>query len=157
MKARASALHPAFRWLRQRPRLGAVLPLAFGVVGILALLAISGCAPPTMRRAVGGSTSTMATPLGDASNAVPDDSRRSAAGTWVIAAALGDNQYENGTLAKFQRSYDPTWGRLKGRTHPAAGNHEYRTAGAAGYFDISASRPDRDRPGGTASTSAPGT
>ena len=49
--------------------------------------------------------------------------------------ALGDLQYEDGTLDKFQRSYDPTWGRLKAQTRPAVGNHEYRTPGAAGYFD----------------------
>ena len=48
---------------------------------------------------------------------------------------LGDLQYENGTLDKFQRSYDPTWGRLKAQMRPAVGNHEYRTPGAAGYFD----------------------
>ena len=48
---------------------------------------------------------------------------------------LGDLQYEDGTLDKFQRSFDPTWGRLKAQMRPAVGNHEYRTAGAAGYFD----------------------
>jgi calcineurin-like phosphoesterase family protein len=53
----------------------------------------------------------------------------------VVVLTLGDNQYENGTLAKYRRSYDPTWGRLKDRTRPAPGNHEYRTPGAAGYFD----------------------
>jgi acid phosphatase type 7 len=47
---------------------------------------------------------------------------------------LGDNQYENGALAKYQASYDPTWGRLKAVTYPIPGNHEYVTAGAAGYY-----------------------
>jgi hypothetical protein len=47
---------------------------------------------------------------------------------------LGDNQYEAGSLADFQSSYDPTWGRVKGITHPVPGNHEYLTSGAAGYF-----------------------
>ncbi|MEO6326287.1 MAG: metallophosphoesterase [Thermoanaerobaculia bacterium] len=47
---------------------------------------------------------------------------------------LGDNQYEDGTLAKYFASYDPTWGRLKAITRPAPGNHEYNTAGAAGYY-----------------------
>ncbi len=47
---------------------------------------------------------------------------------------LGDNQYENGTLAKYQASYDPSWGRLKAITHPIPGNHEYLTTGAAGYY-----------------------
>lgn len=48
---------------------------------------------------------------------------------------LGDNQYENGALAKYQASYDPSWGRLKAITRPAPGNHEYGTAGAQGYYD----------------------
>src|SRR5690242_12011564 len=47
---------------------------------------------------------------------------------------LGDNQYENATLAGFQQSYEPTWGRFKGITYPVPGNHEYQTPGAAGYF-----------------------
>jgi 3',5'-cyclic AMP phosphodiesterase CpdA len=53
----------------------------------------------------------------------------------VVVLTLGDNQYENGTLAKFRRSYDRSWGRLKGHTRPAPGNHDYRTPRAAGYFD----------------------
>jgi len=48
--------------------------------------------------------------------------------------ALGDNQYENGALARFLASYDPTWGRLKAVTRPVVGNHEYLTRDAAGYF-----------------------
>jgi hypothetical protein len=48
--------------------------------------------------------------------------------------ALGDTQYENGAPAKFQQSYDPTWGRFKAITHPVVGNHEYGTPGASGYF-----------------------
>ena len=48
--------------------------------------------------------------------------------------ALGDLQYENGTLAQFNASYDPSWGRVKAITHPVPGNHEYETAGAAGYY-----------------------
>ena len=55
----------------------------------------------------------------------------------VAALILGDVQYENGAYAKFLQSYDPTWGAggLKAITRPAPGNHEYQTAGAAGYFD----------------------
>jgi hypothetical protein len=48
---------------------------------------------------------------------------------------LGDQQYENATLAKFRASFAPTWGRFNDVNHPAAGNHEYVTKGAAGYFD----------------------
>lgn len=49
-------------------------------------------------------------------------------------AALGDIQYEDASLANFQASYDPSWGRLKSITRPAVGNHEYLTAGAKDYY-----------------------
>jgi hypothetical protein len=56
----------------------------------------------------------------------------------VAVLPLGDNQYENGTLAKYQASYHPTWGRLKAITRPVPGNHEYVRDGgsqqAPGYF-----------------------
>jgi hypothetical protein len=47
--------------------------------------------------------------------------------------AVGDLAYPNGSDDNF-RCYDKTWGRHKSRTRPAPGNHEYHTAGAAGYF-----------------------
>ena len=47
---------------------------------------------------------------------------------------LGDNVYQKGTEREFRDCYGPTWGRFKARTHPAPGNHEYYTPGAAGYF-----------------------
>jgi acid phosphatase type 7 len=47
---------------------------------------------------------------------------------------LGDNQYEVGSLAKFQQFYAPTWGRLLAISHPVAGNHEYESDGASGYY-----------------------
>ena len=49
--------------------------------------------------------------------------------------SLGDNQYENGSLSDYQSSYGQTWGRLKDKTRPVPGNHEYKTQGAAGYYD----------------------
>jgi hypothetical protein len=47
---------------------------------------------------------------------------------------IGDNAYKFGTPFDFEACYDPTWGREKRRTKPAAGNHEYMTPGAAGHF-----------------------
>ena len=47
---------------------------------------------------------------------------------------LGDVQYNSGTASEFAGSYDPSWGRLKAITHPAVGNHEYGSPGAAPYF-----------------------
>src|SRR4051794_17937990 len=58
-----------------------------------------------------------------------------AAGSYAQVLPLGDEQYENGDLAKFQSSYDPSWGRVRALTRPVVGNHEYETAAAAGYFD----------------------
>ena len=62
--------------------------------------------------------------------------------------ALGDMQYELGQYENFVDFYDPSWGRVKDKTFPAVGNHEYGTSGtskpecegetyvyACGYFD----------------------
>ena len=49
-------------------------------------------------------------------------------------ATLGDNAYEQGSREEFSTCYDPAWGDEKRRTKPAAGNHEYETPGARGYF-----------------------
>ena len=49
-----------------------------------------------------------------------------------MVASAGDLQYENGTLAAFQASYDQTWGRFKAITQPAVGNHEYSVSNAHG-------------------------
>lgn len=47
---------------------------------------------------------------------------------------FGDNSNGTGSAAEFAADYAPTWGRHKARTRPTPGNHDYRTAGAAGYF-----------------------
>jgi len=48
---------------------------------------------------------------------------------------LGDNVYENGTNSEYNNCYAPTWGRHKARTFPSAGNHDYNTSGASGYYN----------------------
>jgi acid phosphatase type 7 len=59
---------------------------------------------------------------------------------------LGDTQYQKGELDDFYNGrpgwphatgYDRTWGRLKSRTRPVVGNHEYTdpAGGPQGYFD----------------------
>lgn len=53
-----------------------------------------------------------------------------------VVAALGDLAYNNGTLSEFEDCYLPTWGRFLDRTRPTQGNHDVRTAGAAGYFEV---------------------
>jgi acid phosphatase type 7 len=48
---------------------------------------------------------------------------------------LGDLQYDSGKLANFNSTFNETWGKLKGISYPAPGNHEYATTGAVGYYD----------------------
>ena len=82
---------------------------------------------------------------------------------------LGDNQYYCGSYQACLQSYDKSWGRVKGITRPAVGNHEYldhggrpgtdcnaRTRAPPGTSATSARRPATRRRGTTATTSAPG-
>jgi acid phosphatase type 7 len=47
---------------------------------------------------------------------------------------LGDNAYPDGSATNYANCYNASWGRVKTRTRPTPGNHEYHTAGASGYF-----------------------
>jgi hypothetical protein len=49
-------------------------------------------------------------------------------------AAIGDLAYPDGTKENF-KCYDQTWGRVKNRTRPAPGNHEFHSQGATFYFE----------------------
>jgi len=51
---------------------------------------------------------------------------------WFIP--LGDIQYENAEYSAFREVYDKSFGRFKDITEPVAGNHEWYTEGASGYF-----------------------
>jgi hypothetical protein len=53
----------------------------------------------------------------------------------AVVFTTGDNAYEDGTAANFAHCYDPTWGRHKSITRPAAGAREYRSPDAGPYFD----------------------
>lgn len=48
--------------------------------------------------------------------------------------AVGDLAYPDGTKENFA-CYDKTWGRMKDRTRPAPGNHEFHSKGATYYFE----------------------
>jgi acid phosphatase type 7 len=48
--------------------------------------------------------------------------------------AVGDLAYPDGNKENFT-CYDKTWGRVKARTRPAPGNHEFHSDGASFYFD----------------------
>jgi hypothetical protein len=48
---------------------------------------------------------------------------------------VGDHAYPSGAAKQFQDCYDPRWGRLKPRTRPAPGNHDYLTDKGKPYYD----------------------
>jgi len=54
------------------------------------------------------------------------------------AFTLGDNAYEAGTTAEFDKCFTATWGdpnkRIMKSLHPAPGNHEYYTPSANPYY-----------------------
>ena len=125
------------------------------------LLSLAACAAPAEQaddsveaveaRQVGSTSLTKVVAVGDIAcppGQAPQATRCRQADTAALAQslqpdavlALGDLQYEEGTLAAFQNSYDKSWGALKGITHPLPGNHEYRTPGAAGYYSYFADR-----------------
>jgi hypothetical protein len=77
-----------------------------------------------------GSTTTL---LACRSQQVSDLIVADSSTNWFLA--LGDLQYETGATTAFDAAYNVTYGRLKAKTIPAVGNHEYGTANAAGYFN----------------------
>jgi len=52
-----------------------------------------------------------------------------------LVLPLGDNQYESGTLGEYSAVYNLSWGRLRQKSKPVPGNHEYQDTSARGYFD----------------------
>ena len=144
-------------------------------VGVLAVVAAIGlvmtCPTPAHARPIGSRGDESRSPLSATADATSgtviwaigdlcdddsaaldcDDVGRLIAGDAETDAvlALGDLQYENGSLANFNRYYDPKMGvgkRLWSKTYPAPWNHEYLSGGAAGYFDYWQARAgDRSR------------
>jgi hypothetical protein len=111
-------------------------------------LALAAAPRPASGQTAAGTILVMG--AGDISPEPSDPSTNDVATFSIMAAAnpavvltLGDNQYENGTYAKYTslNGYAGSWGRLKGRTRPSPGNHEYYDPavvggqGAAGYYN----------------------
>ncbi len=97
-------------------------------------------------------------------NRTKDGCRQKAVGDAAIAAkpdqfwALGDNQYFDGTYAKYMEAYDKAFGLLKAITRPIPGNHEWKDIPAGFGTSRTSARPlipRRTAP--TASTRATGT
>lgn len=125
-----------------------VAPLVAAVLGFTQLACSApeggGAPTPTVAGTIGG-TGVSVVAVGDIVCApgsdVSSDSCQHRATARLAAEidpdhvlALGDLQYESGGRRAFRRAYDKSWGALKERTLPVPGNHEYRTAGARGYF-----------------------
>ena len=137
-----------------RWRLGRLRQLAVGAV----LLAIVGCdqdkltgntidpselpveeqeiTPPASSPAVTGTAQIL---VGAGQIARCDDRKDEATADLLdeiggTVFTLGDNIRASGTSADYKDCYGPTWGRHKTRTRPAAGDLDYKTSGASGYF-----------------------
>jgi len=63
-----------------------------------------------------------------------DVARTIADGDYNRLLLLGDIQYEHGEYRNFVDNYDVYWGELLPITAPSAGNHDWGTEGAQGYF-----------------------
>ena len=82
---------------------------------------------------------------GDIAECADDDDEATAdlvAGIPGTVFLAGDNAYSRGSLNEYRRCYEPSWGRFLDRTHPVPGNHEYETAGAAGYREYFGARAE---------------
>jgi hypothetical protein len=94
--------------------------------------------PRTLAATGDGACRTVAVAAGDIVNdvATADRTGRLAQSQHPdLVLVLGDNQYDSGALSDYREQYERTaWGALKAITNPVPGNHEYLTAGAAGYF-----------------------
>jgi fibronectin type 3 domain-containing protein len=128
--------------IRRRPRRA----LLAGIAGAALLALPVAAASPRVLQAAAASDDPVLAVSGDIActpGTTPNTTRCQQTATGDVVAAidpdyvlpLGDSQYENGTDAEYAGSYAKTvWGADKGISRPAAGNHEYRTAGAAPYY-----------------------
>lgn len=106
---------------RGRPDAGVTVPVDEVPVAAVLVAAAGDISPATM------------TAQKDTSDLIVD------AG-YAAVLAVGDTQYEQGSLADFEAYFDPTWGRFKSLIYPVPGNHEYYTAGASGYYEYFGAR-----------------
>lgn len=106
------------------------------------------CAPEDANFAAGAGT--LSPPPGFCHARYTSDLFGALAPTNILA--LGDLQYEDGNRARFDASYEPSWGRFKAITKPVSGNHEYGSSGsnfdpsAVGYFGYFAGQLAQEGP-----------
>jgi hypothetical protein len=125
----------------RRPFAALLLLAVLIVAGLLVVLFLrpgSGVRPPGVLPAdpFAGSADPVLVGAGDIADCGLDADSRTADLLDVVAGtvfAAGDNAYQSGTAAEYERCFGPTWGRHRDRIRPAVGNHEYQTPEAAGY------------------------
>jgi hypothetical protein len=61
-------------------------------------------------------------------------------GSYSALLSIGDQQYTDGTLAKFNESYNTYWGGFNAKTYPVPGNHEYLNGDPSGYYQYFGAR-----------------
>ena len=94
--------------------------------------------PPPPEEPPSPATETVLAGAGDIADDDPENAQTAALLERIdpdIVFTAGDNAYDDGSPSDFERFYAPTWGQFKAKTRPAPGNHDYRTSGAAGYFE----------------------
>jgi hypothetical protein len=125
---------------QSRSRTGSPSPssvaIGSGGAGAGSSSSASSAGPPSSGRSGSGLPTAVVTGAGD----IADCARPGAVQTSDLLVhqsgtifTAGDNAYKDGSTKEFADCYQPTWGRVKDRTLPAPGNHDYQTADAAGY------------------------
>lgn len=103
----------------------------------------SAAAAPARSEVVIGAAGDIACPADPHGSAAPDSCQYDDTSDLIFRTgltavlALGDNQYDTGTLSAYQHYFDPWWGRVFPKIHPVPGNHEYAqdpSAKPRGYF-----------------------
>ena len=90
--------------------------------------------PPVAQTAVLIGTGDVADCEHDRGQHAEDTAKLIEASPEAIVFVAGDLAYQDGSRERFENCYGPRWGRFKGRTRPAPGNHEYQSAGAIPYY-----------------------
>jgi hypothetical protein len=130
-----------------RPRRLAIIAVGGAVAGVAIYLLLvvlrGGIAPPaplaTFAIPPADPAAAILVGAGDIASCASDGDEATAVLLQRIPGTvftLGDNAYESGTATEFAGCYGPSWGvpSIKERTRPVAGNHEYNTEDAAGYY-----------------------
>ena len=125
------------------------LPLA-RLVAVAAVLALTTCredsnpqapraiAPPPPELAITPGATAVLVGAGDIASCSSTGDEQTAQLLLGIPGTVftaGDNAAPNGSGSDYKNCYNPSWGKVKGRTRPSPGDIEYNTKSAAGYFN----------------------